>query len=92
MGHTPPDFYGPLDTPPVAWLRVLKWCGTALQIAGASVMAFRLALPAEAYVVMLVGSVAWLIAGVRMREWSIVLLYVAFTALNIGGLIQWNHR
>ena len=61
-----------------AWL---KWLGTGFGITGAAVLAFNLPFSGwgGGLVLFLVSSVSWTVAGVRMRENSLVLLHVSRT-------------
>lgn len=41
------------------------------------------------YLLFLLGSVSWTAAGLRMREPSIWSLNLAFSAINILGIVRW---
>lgn len=69
-----------------AWL---KWLGTGFGITGAAVLAFNLPFSGWGFVLFLVSSVSWTVAGVRMRENSLVLLHGVFTAVNLLGIYRW---
>lgn len=71
-------------------LPVLKWFGTAAQIAGALALASHLIDPVAAYGVMASGSLCWIIAGAAMKEMSLVALNLAFTAINLIGIVRWG--
>ncbi len=53
----------------------LKWLGTATGIAGATVIALNLPISGWSFVLFLVSSVSWTVAGLRMRENSLALLH-----------------
>jgi hypothetical protein len=67
----------------------MKWIGTALQLAGCILLASNIAASPYAYPVMAAGSILWTIAAVRMRETSLALLNLGFTAINLLGIWRW---
>ena len=67
----------------------LKWLGTATGIAGATVIALNLPISGWGFVLFLVSSVSWTVAGLRMRERSLAFLQAAFTAINLLGIYRW---
>lgn len=71
-------------------LPVLKWFGTGAQIAGALALASHLIDPVVAYAMMASGSLCWIIAGTVMKEASLVALNLAFTAINLVGIVRWG--
>lgn len=70
-------------------VNLLSWIGTALQVVGVFLMAGRLAEPAVAYAVMLVGSMSWSVAAAARRELAMMVLNVTFVASNIVGIWRW---
>ncbi len=70
-------------------MKFLKWTGTAAGIAGATVIALNLSISGWGFVLFLVSSVSWTVAGLRMREQSLVALQAAFTAINLLGIYRW---
>ena len=66
-----------------------KWLGTAAGIAGATVIALNLPISGWGFVLFLVSSVSWIVAGLRMGENSLALLHAAFTAINVLGIYRW---
>lgn len=71
-------------------LPVLKWFGTGAQIAGALALASHVIDPVAAYGVMASGSVCWIIAGAAMKEASLIALNLAFTLINVVGIVRWG--
>jgi hypothetical protein len=69
--------------------RALKWTGTAAGIAGATLVAANLPASGYGFLLFLVNSSCWLVAGLRMREPSIWLLNGAFCAINVLGVWRW---
>ena len=67
----------------------LKWVGTAAGILGAVLVALHIDVSGYGYPLFLLGSVSWTAAGLRMREPSIWSLNLAFTAINILGIVRW---
>ena len=70
-------------------MAALKWLGTATGIAGATIIALNLPLSGWGFVLFLILPVSWTIAGLRMRENSLVVLQGAFTAINLLGIYRW---
>lgn len=67
----------------------LSWIGTALQIAGAAGLATRWLAPADAYLLMLLGSAIWVEVAAKRRIWSLVTMQMAFFVLNLIGVWRW---
>ena len=58
-------------------------------IAGALVVALNLPFSGCGFVLFLVSSVSWTVAGLKMREHSLALLNGVFTAVNLLGIYRW---
>jgi hypothetical protein len=71
------------------WLRVAEWTGVAGGIAGAVLIASRVSFSGWAYVPFLMGSVLLLIVFGLHRRCAQVLLWGAYTVINILGLYRW---
>jgi hypothetical protein len=67
----------------------MKWVGTIFGIAGATLIALNLPISGWGFVLFLISSISWMDAGLIMRENSIVLLNLAFTAINSLGIYRW---
>ena len=72
-----------------AMLSWLKWIGSGMGIPGALVIALNLPFSGWGFVLFLVSSVSWTVAGVIMRENSLALLNGVFTAVNLLGIYRW---
>ena len=70
-------------------MAALKWLGAAAGIAGATIIALNLPISGWGFVLFLVSSISWTVAGLRMREHSLALLHAAFTAINLLGIYRW---
>jgi hypothetical protein len=70
-------------------LSLMKWVGTIFGIAGATLIALNLPISGWGFVLFLISSISWMDAGLIMRESSIVLLNLAFTAINSLGIYRW---
>lgn len=70
-------------------LAAWEWTGTALQIAGATVVASRVAEPIVGYSTMLPGSLIWLAVAMYRPNWALALMQSAFVAINLIGIIRW---
>lgn len=73
-----------------AFLECLAWGGTILQVVGAFLLAERWTAPKFAYAIMLPGAMCWLAVGVIRQETSMVVLMLAYSAINIRGLTRWG--
>ena len=65
-------------------MKSIKWLGTLASIAGSFVVASKIFL--LGYCLFVVGSVSWLIAGIREREMPLIVLNGTFLCANILGL------
>jgi len=74
---------------PVA-LNVIKWIGTAAGVSGAILIALNLGIVGYGFALFLLSSSLWLTAAVAERETSLLVLQVAFTAINVLGLCRWT--
>jgi hypothetical protein len=70
-------------------MEALKWTGTAFGIVGAIIVALNLSFSGWGFVLFLISSFAWCIAGIKMKEASLVLLQGTFTAINLLGIYRW---
>jgi drug/metabolite transporter (DMT)-like permease len=71
------------------WLRPAKWIGTAAGVAGAVLIALNLGVTGYGFLLFLVSSLLWSAAGWMQRDGSLVVLQVAFTAINVMGIVRW---
>lgn len=67
----------------------LKWLGTATGLAGALVLALNLPVSGWGWVLFVVSSTSWTVAGALMREPSLVLLQGGFLAVDLVGVWRW---
>lgn len=67
-----------------------RWVGTATQIAGAIILASRIAPPVVAYPIMLVGSLLWLFVAIRRDDRALALMMGAYSAINLIGIAAWG--
>lgn len=67
----------------------LKWLGTVAGILGALLVASNIPASGWGFVLFLVSSLAWTAAGAAMREPSIWVLNLTFTAINVLGVVRW---
>jgi hypothetical protein len=71
----------------VLW--TLKWVGTAAGITGAGLVAANVPISGWGFTLFLASSLAWLAAGLIMRDRPLVALNTAFTAINVLGIVRW---
>lgn len=70
-------------------LTFLKWIGTTLAVVGALAIALNLPFSGWGFVAFLVSSVSWSIAGLMMKEPSLVVLQGTFVVINVIGIYRW---
>jgi drug/metabolite transporter (DMT)-like permease len=70
-------------------ISLAKWAGTAFGVAGATLIALNLPISGWGFILFLVSSASWTVAGVMMREHSLILLNAAFTVINVIGIYRW---
>jgi hypothetical protein len=70
-------------------LVTLKWAGATLGVLGASLTAANIGLSGLGFVALFLSSAAWTLAGLLMREPSIVLLNGVFLVINLMGAARW---
>ena len=70
-------------------LALLKWAGTLTGIAGALILALNLPFSGWGWVLFATSALAWTIAGLVMREPSLVLLQGGFLVVDMLGIYRW---
>ncbi len=70
-------------------LTTLKWIGTITGLVGALILAVNLPLSGWGWVLFAASALAWTIAGIVMREYSLVLLQGGFFIVDLLGIYRW---
>jgi len=70
-------------------LTAAKWTGTVAGIAGAVLIALNIGVVAAGFALFLVSSLLWATVAWLQREPSLLLLQLAFTAINVIGIHRW---
>jgi hypothetical protein len=65
---------------------MLKWIGTVASVIGSFTLALQFAL--VGYCLFLVGSVSWLIVGIKNRDKALITLNLFFFVANIIGFYK----
>lgn len=65
---------------------MLKWTGTVASVVGSFTLAMQFAL--AGYCLFLIGSVSWLIVGIKNRDRALITLNLFFFAANILGFYK----
>ena len=65
---------------------MLKWTGTIASVVGSFTLALQFAL--VGYGLFLIGSVSWLIVGIKNRDRALITLNLFFFAANILGFYK----
>lgn len=71
------------------WQSALEWAGTGAGLCGAFLLAFNIPGSGYGFVIFLVNSTAWTIAGIRMGKRALWLKEAGFTVANIVGIVRW---
>jgi hypothetical protein len=70
-------------------MKTLKYIGEIGGIIGALMVATNTPFSGYGFLFFTASSVAWTIAAWRMKEWSLLRMSLAFTAINVLGIIRW---
>ena len=70
-------------------LPALKWFGTATGLIGAVILALNLPISGWGWILFAASSATWTLAGVLMREASLVLLQGGFLVVDLVGIWRW---
>lgn len=68
---------------------MLKWFATGSGSLGALCVAANLPFSGWGFVLFTLSSLSWTIAGWKMREGSIAVQNLVFTAINLLGVYRW---
>lgn len=67
----------------------LRWFGTITGVAGALVLALNIPISGWGWVLFGFSSLCWTIAGAVMRDYSLVVLQLAFLIVDLIGIWRW---
>jgi hypothetical protein len=70
-------------------LSVVKWTGTAAGIFGGAIVALNLGIVQYGFVLFLISSLLWCLAGLIQREPSLYILQAVFMIVDILGVWRW---
>ena len=70
-------------------LTFLKWTGTLTGVTGALILALNLPFSGWGWVLFATSALTWTIAGIAMRELSLVLLQGGFLVVDLLGIYRW---
>lgn len=76
-------------TPGTRAFAALKWLGTVTGVLGALVLALHIPVSGWGWVLFLISSVSWTVAGMALRDMSLVVLQGAFVAVDLLGVWRW---
>lgn len=66
-----------------------EWTGTALQVAGALLLALHIPSSGIAFPIMLAGSSIWMVVAYLEYRWSLFWMQVVFVGINVLGIVRW---
>ncbi len=70
-------------------LKFLKLIGEIGGIIGALMVATNTGISAYGFLFFTISSIAWSIAAWRMKEYGLMRMSLAFTAINVLGIVRW---
>jgi hypothetical protein len=70
-------------------MKVVKWLGTVLQLAGSAIVAIHLSWSGWGFPIMLAGALVWGAIAIRHRDWALATLNLVFSVINIVGIWRW---
>lgn len=76
-------------TPGTPAFATLKWIGTLTGVLGALMLALNIPLSGWGWVLFLISSLAWTLAGAVMKDMSLVVLQFAFVVVDLIGVWRW---
>ena len=76
-------------TPGTRAFSVLKWIGTGTGVLGALVLALNIPVSGWGWVLFTISSVSWTIAGLGLRDMSLVVLQGTFIFVDVLGVWRW---
>lgn len=71
------------------FLTTTKWAGTVTGVLGAVLIALNIGAVVYGFMLFLASSLLWSSAALAQRELSLVTLQVAFTVINVIGIVRW---
>jgi drug/metabolite transporter (DMT)-like permease len=73
----------------VFWLNPAKWIGTISGVAGAVLVALNIDISGYGFLLFLLSSLLWSMAGLIQRDSSLIVLQVTFVGINVVGIYRW---
>ena len=70
-------------------LEAVEWTGSVAGALGALLIALNLPISGYGFVIFLLSSTSWLVAGMATGNRRLVLMNVAFTLVNLVGIYRW---
>lgn len=70
-------------------MKAIEWTGSALGMAGASLLATKLPLSPWGWVLFLLSNACWIYYAWQMRITSLLVMQILFTATSCLGIWRW---
>jgi len=67
----------------------LKWLASIIGFIGAMTIALNTPYSKYAFMMFIISSTIWIIAGYKVRDWALVFLNIGFFIVDIIGLWRW---
>jgi len=78
-----------LLTPGTRAFAALRWIGTTTGVVGALVLALNIPVSGWGWVLFTISSISWTIAGLVLKDMSLVVLQAAFVVVDVIGVWRW---
>jgi len=76
-------------TPGTLAFASLRWVGTVTGVMGALVLALNIPVSGWGWVLFTISSLSWTIAGLVLKDMSLVVLQAAFVVVDVIGVWRW---
>ena len=76
-------------TPGTRAFAALRWIGTITGVFGAFVLALNIPVSGWGWVLFTISSMSWTVAGLVLKDMSLVVLQAAFVVVDMLGVWRW---
>lgn len=76
-------------TPGTRAFAALRWVGTLTGVFGALILALNIPVSGWGWVLFTISSISWTIAGLVLKDMSLVVLQAAFVVVDVIGVWRW---
>jgi len=65
----------------------MEWIAAILGITGGLLIAYKMK---SGFIVWIIGNLIWIVIGIKLQKWAIVVQFMFFEATAILGYIKWK--